>query len=85
MVTARVTPSTGVTCSAVAGRGSEAAPQLPVYLRHLVAELAASRVPFRKQTDPTSWQMDHAALMASGDRMIDAGIVQAQPLGKGAW
>jgi hypothetical protein len=29
--------------------------------------------------------MDHAALMASGDRMIDAGIVQAQPLGKGAW
>jgi len=48
VVTIRVTPSTGGGVLAVARLGSEAAPQLPVYLRHEVAELAASRVALRK-------------------------------------
>ena len=47
-VATRMVPSTGVTCSAVAWLGSEAAAQFPVYLRHQVAELASSRVALRE-------------------------------------
>ena len=84
-VATRMVPSSGATCSALARVGLGPAAQVPVYLRHQVAELASSRVALREQADPTSWQVEHAALMASGDRMIDAGVVQPQPFGNGAW
>lgn len=76
--------STGMRRSASARAWLRTEPQFPVSVRCQIAELAAAGVALGKQADATGRQVEHAAPMVSGDRIVDARVVQAQSLGNRA-